>query len=70
MRARYDRERDVLTLQLAEGMVDHARQVGEIVVHFTEDDRPLLLEMLGARELLARLNGIAVYDSTGEPVTI
>jgi uncharacterized protein YuzE len=70
MKVRYDREDDVLTLLLAEGVVDHAEEVDGVIVHFTKDDRPLLLEMLDASELLAQLNRIAARAPTGEPVQL
>jgi uncharacterized protein YuzE len=70
MKVRYDREDDVLTLQLAEGVVDHAEEVDGVTVHFTKDDRPLLLEVLDASELLAQLNSIAARARTGEPVQL
>jgi hypothetical protein len=70
MRVRYDREDDVLTLQLADGIVDHAEEVDGVIVHFAEDDRPLLLEMLDASGLLAQLNRIAAHARTGESVQI
>jgi hypothetical protein len=69
MRVRYDREDDVLTLQLADGIVDHAEEVDGVIVHFAEDDRPLL-EMLDASGLLAQLNRIAAHARTGESVQI
>ena len=70
MKVRYDREDDVLTIEIAEGIVDHAEEVDGVIVHFTEDDRPLLLEMLDASELLAQLTRIAAHAKTGEPVQI
>jgi len=70
MKVRYDREDDVLTIQLAEGVVDHAEEVDGVIVHFAKDDRPLLLEMLDASELLAQLNRIAARAPTGEPVQL
>ncbi len=70
MKARYDREDDVLTLHLADGTVDHAEEVDGVIVHFSADDRPLLLEVLDASELLARLNTIAATAPTGEAVQV
>ncbi len=70
MKVRYDREDDVLTLLLADGVVDHAEEVDGVIVHFTKDDRPLLLELLDASELLAQLNRIAARARTGEPIQL
>ena len=42
----YDHDADVLTLTGAvNGHIDHARELGNFVVHFTKDDRPHLIEV-------------------------
>ena len=48
----YDRDADVLTLTgAASGRIDHASELGNFVVHFTKDDRPLLIEVLEASKV-------------------
>lgn len=48
----YDSDADVLTLAGAmSGRIDHARELGNFVVHFTKDDRPLLIEVLEASKV-------------------
>lgn len=48
----YDSDADVLTLAGAmSGRIDHARELGNFVVHFTKDDRPLLIEVLEASKI-------------------
>lgn len=48
----YDSDADVLTLAgVARGRIDHARELGNFVVHFTKDDRPLLIEVLEASKV-------------------
>ena len=48
----YDPDADVLALAGAvRGRIDHARELGNFVVHFTKDDRPLLIEVLEASKV-------------------
>lgn len=48
----YDSDADVLALAGAvRGRIDHARELGNFVVHFTKDDRPILIEVLEASKV-------------------
>ncbi len=50
----YDSDADVLALAGAvKGRIDHARELGNFVVHFTKDDRPILIEVLEASKIFA-----------------
>jgi hypothetical protein len=50
----YDSDADVLALAgTAKGRIDHARELGNFIVHFTKDDRPLLIEVLEASKIFA-----------------
>jgi len=50
---RYDGDADVLTVTLEEkGKLSHAEEVGDIVVHFDEDGKPLFMEILKASKLV------------------
>jgi len=42
---RYDPEADVLTVVISEGgRLSHAEEVGDIVLHLDEKDRPLFID--------------------------
>jgi uncharacterized protein YuzE len=50
---RYDSDADVLTVILKEkGKLSHTEEVGDIVVHFDEDGKPLFMEILKASKLV------------------
>jgi uncharacterized protein YuzE len=56
MRFSYDREEDILTIEMtSEGTVDHAEHTGPFIAHFSDDGQLLLLEILDASEFLASL---------------
>jgi len=44
----YEREADVLSVELSDAPIDHAEEAGDVVVHFTKDNKPVLLEILEA----------------------
>ena len=51
----YDSDADVLSVAGAvKGRIDHARELGNFVVHFTKDDRPLLIEVLEASKVFGK----------------
>ena len=55
MRVKYNREEDILTLELSEAPIDHAEEAGPLIVHFTADDKLVVLEILEASDFLSKL---------------
>ncbi len=56
----YDPNADVLALAgVVKGRIDHANELGNFIVHFTKDDRPLLIEVLEASK---------VFGNSSKPV--
>jgi len=50
---KYDGGADVLTVILREkGELSHAEEVGDIIVHFDEDGKPLFMEILRASKIV------------------
>ena len=50
---RYDDDSDVLTVVVAEeGKLSYAEEVGNIIVHFDENGRPLFMEILKASKIV------------------
>ena len=54
---KYSRDVDALLIELSEKPIDYAEEKGRIIVHFTKEGEPVLLEILDAREFI--LNSIA-----------
>ena len=53
MKMNYDRSEDILTVETAPGDIDYAEEMGPIIVHFTEDGKPVVLEILDASDFLS-----------------
>ena len=50
---KYDDEADVITIiHEEEGKLSHAEEVGDIIVHFDEDGKPLFMEILKASKIV------------------
>jgi uncharacterized protein YuzE len=50
---KYDEDADVLTIILKEkGKLSHAEEVGDIIVHFDNDGKPLFMEILKASKIV------------------
>lgn len=68
MKISYDREEDILTLELdALATIDHAEQVGPVIVHVSPDDKPVLLEILDASSFLS---AVVKASMRAQPVAV
>ncbi len=52
MKMRYEKDDDVLMIWFSKNPVDYAEQTGNIIMHFTKDNRPVLMEVLDASAFL------------------
>ena len=50
----YEKEDDVLNIWLSPQKIDYAEQSGDIIVHFTQDNEPVYIEILDASNFLRR----------------
>lgn len=73
LRMRYDPEVDVLLIEVSKRPIDHAEELGPVIVHFAKDDKPVALEILDASEfvtqatatsLLTKADKLAVHSKS------
>lgn len=50
----YEPEADVLMWEITDKPIDFAKEIGNVIVHFTKDNVPVLIEILEAGKFLAR----------------
>lgn len=50
MKYDYDSEADVLVIRLSEKTPDFGEQEGNVITHYTEDNKPVQIEILDASE--------------------
>ena len=66
MKMNYDRGEDILTVEVGPGKIDHAEEMGSIIVHFTKNDDPVVLEILDASEFLSLATKSSITAQTVE----
>jgi len=66
MRIRYDRDEDILTFEVSTHKIDHAEEIGSMIVHFSEQGKPVLLEILDASEFIAEAARAMARSRGGE----
>jgi len=54
MNFQYNREDDVLIIELTREKIDYAEQTGDIIVHFSSKRKAVLLEILDASQFLQK----------------
>ena len=54
----YEPEADVLMWEITDKPIDFAKEIGNVVVHFTKNNIPVLIEILEASKFLARAKNL------------
>ena len=49
---RYSKDVDILTVKLSDEPVDYAEEAGQVIIHFSKDGKPVLLEVQVAKEFV------------------
>jgi len=56
----YDQDADVLSWELSQGgEIDYASEMGDVIVHFTKENKPVYLEVLNASKFLRKSREVA-----------
>jgi len=58
----YEPEADVLMWEIVDKPIDFAKEIGNVVVHFTKNNLPVLIEILEASKFLARAKNLVEKD--------
>ena len=54
----YEYEADVLTVESSNKPIDYAKEIGNVVVHFTKKDEPVLFEILDASKFFTKAGSV------------
>lgn len=49
---RYSKDVDILTVKISDEPVDYAEEAGQVIIHFSKDGKPVLLEIQDAKEFV------------------
>jgi len=63
---KYDDDADVLTIVLkGKGKLSHAEEIGDVIVHFDKNGKPLFMEILKASKIIPLMvEGLAKKEVT------
>ncbi len=66
MKVTYSKDEDVMIFEVSSEPIDHAEELGPIIVHFNKDKKPVLLEILGASEFISTAVKSAMLSKSTE----
>jgi len=66
MRVSYDRDSDILMIEISDENIDYADEAGPMIIHFSKDGKPVLIEILDASEFLAEVTKISMKAKSRE----
>lgn len=58
MKFRYDKDDDVLMIWFSKDRIDYAEQTKDIIMHFSKENKPVLMEILDASGFLQKTTKI------------
>jgi len=70
MRLGYDREKDILLIEVSRKPVDHAEEVGPLIIHFSKQNHPVLIEVLDASDFLSSATKVTARAETEKLVSL
>ncbi len=51
-KVKYSKDADALLIELSDKKIDYADDKGNIIIHYTSEDEPVLLEIFNAKEFI------------------
>lgn len=54
----YEPEADVLSWEISNDPIDYAEEVGDMIVHFTKEHSPVLIEVVRAKEFMKKAENV------------
>jgi hypothetical protein len=61
---------DIATIEMSSKKIDHAQEAQNIIIHFSKDDEPVILEFLDASKFLANITKAAIRATKEIPLKI
>lgn len=52
---KYSKDVDALMVELSDKSIDYAEEEGQVIVHFSHDGEPVLIEILDAKEFVLNM---------------
>jgi len=59
----YEPEADILMWEITDKPIDYAKEIGNVIVHFTKNNAPVLIEILEASRFLNRAKNLVEKEN-------
>ncbi len=69
MKMKYNKDEDIMLIEVSSEPIDFAEEMGAFIVHFTVDNKPVLLEILEASDFFSTAvkSAMCPKESTADP---
>lgn len=64
MKYRYDKQDDILMIWLSKESVDYAEKKNDVIIHYSKNNKPILLEILKASKFIEKTSDITKNKPT------
>ena len=62
----YDPESNLISIEIAKGKIEHAREFGNLIIHFSKSSKPLLIEILDASKFVGQFDKLKNINNIKE----
>ena len=52
----YDSDANILSIEVAKGEISHAREFGNFIIHLSNSNKPILIEILDASKFVSQFD--------------
>ncbi len=67
LRMKYDPEVDILLVEVSTQAIDHAEELGPVIIHFTKRHKPVALEILDASQFVTKATAASLSSIADRP---
>jgi len=70
MKLRYNRDEDIMLPEISDEAVDFAEEMGPVIIHFSKNGKPVILEILEASEFIATAAKSTIQAKGFDPIEV
>lgn len=66
---KYDAEANVLSWEIARGKINHVLEFGNIIIHLSKSNKPIMVEILDASKFVGQIDKIKKIKDINQLIT-
>ncbi|MDP3043267.1 MAG: DUF2283 domain-containing protein [bacterium] len=66
----YDMEANIICWEIAKGEINHAREFGNFIIHLSDNNKPILIEILDASKFIGQFDKIKNIKNVEEALPV